>query len=70
MEHRRHNNALLRPIDFVHYYIRQSRDGPFKRAWIVTDMAHERKRNQQLGAAKQPVHHGLRGGRAILRKSN
>src|ERR1017187_23203 len=66
VKHGRDDNALLRPIDLVHHDIGQSRHRPFKRKGIATDMAHERKRDQQLRAAKKPLDHDLRGGRTVL----
>jgi hypothetical protein len=51
VKHCRDDHAFLHPIDFVDHDVGQSRDHPFKRAWIVTDMTHEGKGNQQFGAA-------------------
>jgi hypothetical protein len=67
MKHSRNDNTLLRLIDLVHHDIRQSRHHPFKRTRIVADMAHEWKRDQRFRAAEEPVDHGFRDSRAVLR---
>jgi hypothetical protein len=63
----RDNNTILRLINLIHHDIGQSRHHPFKRTGIMANMAHERKQDQRLGAAEEPVDHGLSDSRAVLR---
>ena len=66
MEDRRNNPLVSGPIDFIHHQIGKSWHDPLERPRVAADVADQRKRDQQLDAAEQPVDHCLRCRGAVL----
>ena len=61
------DQLILRMVDLIHEYIRQSRNHPLERARRKASTSNAGKRLQQFGAAEEPVYHRTRGGGTILR---